>query len=55
MKPHRAERPDIPGMTDHYKRQNRECAAVILKNPTAYPKGSALEKWARLVLGEAKA
>ena len=45
----RVAKPDIPAMTDNYKRENRICAAVILKNPAAYPKGSALEQWARLV------
>ena len=52
--PKQTEKSDIPAMTEHFKRENRICAAVILKNPTAYPKGSALERWARLVLGESK-
>jgi hypothetical protein len=43
---------DILAMTEHYKRENRVAALVILKNPTAYPKGSANELWARKVLGE---
>lgn len=50
----KATKPDVPAMTDHFKRENRVCAITILKNPTAYPKGSALEQWARLVLGEVK-
>lgn len=54
MKPLKSDKPDIPAMTDNYKRENRICAAVVLKNPAAYPKGSALEQWARLVLGDVK-
>jgi hypothetical protein len=41
-----------PEMTDHYKRENRVAALVVLKNPIAYPKGSKDETWARQVLGE---
>jgi hypothetical protein len=44
--------PNIPAMTEHYKRENRVAALVIIKNPAAYPKGSANEIWARKVLGE---
>ena len=37
-------------MTEQYKRENVVCATVILKNPVAYPVGSEMERWARLVL-----
>ena len=50
--PKRTAKSDIPAMTDHYKRENRIAALVIIKNPVAYPKGSANEVWARKVLGE---
>jgi hypothetical protein len=52
LKPRRPEKPNIPAMTEHYKRENRVAALVIIKNPTAYPKGSVNEIWARKVLGE---
>jgi len=52
MKPRKPEKADIPAMAEHYRRENRVAALVILKNPTAYPKGSANEIWARKVLGE---
>jgi hypothetical protein len=37
-------------MTEQYKRENAVCATIILKNPVAYPVGSEMERWARLVL-----
>jgi len=37
-------------MTEQYKRENAVCATVIIKNPVAYPVGSEMERWARLVL-----
>ena len=37
-------------MTEQYKRENVVCATVILKNPVAYPVGSEMERWARMVL-----
>lgn len=52
MKPRKPKEANILAMTEHYKRQNRIAALVIIKDPVAYPKGSANEMWARKVLGE---
>ena len=46
------DKPDIPAMTDRYKRENAVAATVIIKNPTAYPPGGAMERWARMVLAK---
>jgi hypothetical protein len=44
--------PDIPAMTDKYKRDNRVAATVIVKNPTAFPPGGVMERWAQMVLAK---
>ena len=46
----KAKKEEILTMTEHYKLENVVCATVILKNPVAYPVGSEMERWARMVL-----
>lgn len=50
--PKNTEESSVPAMTARFKRENAVAAAVVLKNPVAYPPGSAMEQWARKVLGE---
>ena len=40
-------------ITDRYNEANLECACIIAANPTLYPEGGLMQRWADVVLSRA--